>query len=113
MPWIDFRHLGGFHSLVPAIIVEDQKVFAGHDFVFIENLFRSGEIAFRIDVLDIEFPFGRVLIFRQHSLHVGGDRRCSATKKTVIRALPGMLWRKRFVLSESANFWSRERSQRR
>ena len=33
-------------------------------------------------------------------------------KNTVMRTLPLMVLRKRFVLSESAYFWSREKSQR-
>ena len=71
---VDFRHLGPFHGLAPAVVIEDQQVFACDDLVFIEKLFRPRKIALGIDILDVEFSLGGVLIFRQQPLDVAGNR---------------------------------------
>ncbi len=70
---IDVRHFRGLHDLVATFVVDDDDVFLGHDFVFIEDLFGASQAARGIDILDVDFSLGRVLVFLQEILHVLAD----------------------------------------
>ena len=72
---IKIRHLGGLNRFVATIIIEDQQALVRNDLVFVEQLFGAGKIPLGIDMLDVDFSFASVLIFRQQILHVRSNRR--------------------------------------
>ena len=71
---IDIGHFGGLHRFIAPTVIDHEQTFVADHLVFIEHLFGARKIALRIDVLNVDLTFGRVLILRQQALHVPGDR---------------------------------------
>ncbi len=71
---VDLRHLRSLHSFVSALVIENEKALIADHLVFVEELFCAGKIPFRIDIFDVNFSFGGVLVFGEQILHVGPDR---------------------------------------